>query len=107
MFDTSLSKWHPNGDSGSINVPDSAESGKRLGDKEEHHREDSGKAPGDLQHGAMYADICVAAVMLVTPAFKLFIYSNRWVAQLQFTVRLLGGAWAEPGGRGPSAESLS
>ena len=47
---------------------------------------------GHLQRGARCADVCLAAVVRMTPAFKLFIYSDGRVAQLQFTIRVLGGA---------------
>lgn len=91
--------------SGNINVPHSAESGKRLHDKEEHHWEGWREAPWDLQHRAMHSNGCITAAVLATPPFKL-ICGSWWVAQGQFTIRLLGGVWAEWGGRGPFTESL-
>lgn len=81
-----------------VNVPNSAESGKCLDDKEEHHWEDSREAQGDLLRGAM--DSISAAI----PTFNLFIYSNWWVTQLPFTVTLPGGVWAEQGAEHPWLE---
>lgn len=48
----------------------------------------------------MYADVCMAAAVIATPKFQLFIRRDCWVARLQFTMRLVGGAWAEWGRRG-------
>lgn len=48
----------------------------------------------------MYADVCMAAAVIATSEFQLFIRRDYWVAQLQFSMRLVGGVWAERGRQG-------